>query len=81
MSFWVTVSIHDAGPGIPKEYVSRLFDPFFTTKTQGEGTGLGLTIVYKIVKKYGGNISFDTEEKNGTKFVITFPARAVEHVT
>ena len=76
----VTVSIHDAGIGIPKEYVSRLFDPFFTTKAQGEGTGLGLTIVYKIVKKYGGDIHFDTEEKNGTKFVITFPAGAVKHV-
>lgn len=77
----VTVSIHDFGPGIPKEYASRLFDPFFTTKAQGEGTGLGLTIVYKIVKKYGGNIHFDAEEKNGTKFVITFPAGAVAQVT
>ncbi len=72
----VTVTIHDSGPGIPREYASRLFDPFFTTKAQGEGTGLGLTIVYKIVKKYGGNIQFDTEEKKGTKFLITFPAGA-----
>ena len=77
----ITVSIHDSGPGIPKEYASRLFDPFFTTKAQGEGTGLGLTIVYKIVKKYGGDIQLDAEEKNGTKFVITFPAGAAEHVT
>ena len=74
------VAIHDSGPGIPKEYVSRLFDPFFTTKTQGEGTGLGLTIVYKIVKKYSGDIQLDTEEPHGTKFVVTFPAGEVEHV-
>ncbi len=77
----VTVAIHDSGPGIPKEYVSRLFDPFFTTKAQGEGTGLGLTIVYKIIKKYGGDIYYDIEEKNGSKFVVVFPAGSIEAVT
>ena len=76
----VIVTIHDSGPGIPKEYASRLFDPFFTTKAQGEGTGLGLTIVYKIVKKYGGDIYVDAEGKNGTKFLITFPVETTEHV-
>ncbi len=70
----VKVEIHDSGPGIPREYMSRLFDPFFTTKPQGEGTGLGLTIVYKIVRKYGGDVNFETENEDGTKFFITFPA-------
>ena len=70
----VKVVIHDSGSGIPREYASRLFDPFFTTKSQGEGTGLGLTIVYKIVKKYGGDVNFDTGKGDGTRFLISFPA-------
>jgi len=70
---FVIVQIRDTGPGIPPEYITKVFDPFFTTKGQGEGTGLGLNIVHRVVNQYGGNIKIESEPGEGTTFVISFP--------
>ena len=70
---FIVVQIRDTGPGIPPEYISKVFDPFFTTKEQGEGTGLGLNVVHRVVNQYGGNIKIESEPGEGTTFVISFP--------
>ncbi len=70
----VRVQVQDTGPGIPQEYLSRIFNPFFTTKGQGKGTGLGLNVVHKLVKKCGGDIEVDTEPGKGTVFSVIFPS-------
>jgi len=67
------VEIQDTGYGISKENLNHIFDPFFTTKTEGEGTGMGLSIVYGIVKNYGGNIKVDSRGGKGSSFVLNFP--------
>jgi signal transduction histidine kinase len=74
----IEIKISDTGTGIKPEHRSRIFDPLFTTKKVGEGTGLGLTVSYAIVKKYAGEITFETrtEEESpesGTTFFITLP--------
>jgi two-component system, NtrC family, sensor kinase len=67
----------DSGTGIPKEVADRIFDPFFTTKKVGEGTGLGLSVSYAIVNKYGGNLRFETRlpetggGNQGTTFFVS----------
>ena len=69
----VVVQIEDDGPGIPEAIQSRIFEPFFTTKPQGEGTGLGLEIVWRIiVEEHGGSIDIDSEPGK-TIFTITLP--------
>ncbi|MEW6571642.1 MAG: ATP-binding protein [Nitrospirota bacterium] len=75
----VEIRISDTGVGISPEHRSRIFDPLFTTKQVGEGTGLGLTVSYAIIRKYGGSITFETRVKgeapdSGTTFIVTFPA-------
>lgn len=67
------VEIRDNGYGIPKEHIKNLFDPFFTTKGSGEGTGLGLFIVYGIVKNHGGDIHLESRPGEHTVFVLKFP--------
>ena len=69
----VFATIKDTGPGIPKEYLSKIYDPFFTTKEQGKGTGLGLNIVHQLVEKHGGKIDVSSIEGRGTTFSLTFP--------
>jgi signal transduction histidine kinase len=71
----VEVKVSDNGIGIPQKYLNQIFDPFFTTKKQGEGTGLGLNIVYRIVTKYEGTIEVESKEQVGTTFTIKFPKR------
>jgi PAS domain S-box-containing protein len=74
----VEVKVSDNGMGIPQKYVSQIFDPFFTTKKTGEGTGLGLNIVYRIVTKYGGAIDVESKEGLGTTFILRFPKKRDE---
>lgn len=72
----IIVRIKDTGPGIPPDHLPKIFDPFFTTKGQGEGTGLGLNIVHRIVDKYGGHIDVESELGRGTTFIIRLPVNA-----
>jgi signal transduction histidine kinase len=66
--------VTDTGCGIPKENMNRIFDPFFTTKPTGEGTGLGLWLTYEIMRNYKGDIRVHSEEGQGCRFTLTFPA-------
>ena len=70
----VRIIIHDNGPGIPEENLLRIFDPFFTTKKVGQGTGLGLSLCYGIIKEHGGNIKPTSRPGEGAKFTIELPA-------
>ncbi len=70
---YVRLKISDTGQGIDPANLDRIFHPFFTTKKQGEGTGLGLSVVYGIVKNHGGMISVKSSPGNGTAFTIYLP--------
>ena len=71
---YVVVRVTDEGTGIPPDKISKLFEPFFTTKRTGEGTGLGLSTAYGIVKQTGGFIFCDSVVGSGTTFTLIFPA-------
>ncbi len=72
----LTIKISDTGYGIEKKNISRIFDPFFTTKPTGEGTGLGLSVSYGIIKNHGGNIYVDSELGKGSSFTVVLTAVA-----
>ncbi len=74
----IFISIQDNGSGIAKENLEKIFEPFFTTKPVGEGTGLGMSISYEIVKKHGGEILIDSELGKGTTFTISLPLKREE---
>lgn len=74
---YVVMEVEDNGVGIPKESLHRVFEPFFTTKEVGKGTGLGLAMVFGIVKKHGGFIEVNSAENVGTKFSVFMPATSV----
>ena len=76
---WVQLEVEDTGPGIPPDIIARIFDPFFSTKKKGEGTGLGLSVVYGIVKSHGGEITVDSRPGDGTTFMIRLPLFETEN--
>ena len=67
------VAVKDNGPGISASIIDKIFQPFFTTKPTGQGTGLGLSLSYDIVKAHGGEIKVETKENEGTEFIIQLP--------
>ncbi len=67
------IRVEDQGHGIPEEYLDRIFEPFFTTKQPGEGTGLGLPLVYSIIQEHGGSIEIDSSTGQGTQVRIRLP--------
>jgi two-component system cell cycle sensor histidine kinase/response regulator CckA len=71
---FIRLVVSDTGCGIPPEVQPRIFEPFFTTKEQGKGTGMGLSMVYGIVKNHGGSICVSSDASTGTRFEILWPA-------
>jgi len=69
----VEIKVADNGNGIPQKVLDKIFQPFFTTKPTGQGTGLGLSLSYDIVKAHGGEIKVATKENEGTEFIIQLP--------
>jgi len=69
----VTITIQDSGHGIPSHYLSKVFDPFFTMKGQGEGSGLGLTVARRIIRKFGGDIRIENLDRGGVCCTISLP--------
>jgi signal transduction histidine kinase len=69
----VEIKVKDNGKGIPQNIVDKIFQPFFTTKPTGQGTGLGLSLSYDIVKAHSGKIKVNTKEGEGSEFIIQLP--------
>ena len=72
----VEIRVKDNGNGIPQKIFDKIFQPFFTTKPTGQGTGLGLSLAYDIVKAHGGEIKVNTREDQFTEFVVHLPVSA-----
>jgi two-component system, NtrC family, sensor kinase len=72
----IRIEIEDSGTGIPADVLPKIFDPFFTTKDVGKGTGMGLSICYRIIQTHGGTISARSQPGIGTTFTIILPHRA-----
>jgi signal transduction histidine kinase len=71
----VEVKVKDNGSGIPQKVLDKIFQPFFTTKPTGQGTGLGLSLSYDIVKAHGGELRVETKEGEGSEFIISIPEK------
>ncbi len=73
MSNKILISVKDNGNGIPQKILDKIFQPFFTTKPTGQGTGLGLSLSYDIIKAHGGEIKVESKEGEGSEFIISLP--------
>ena len=71
----IEISVKDNGGGIPQKILDKIFQPFFTTKPTGQGTGLGLSLAYDIIKAHGGEIKVETKEGEGSEFIIQLPTQ------
>ncbi|HLY69799.1 MAG TPA: ATP-binding protein, partial [Puia sp.] len=71
----VEIRVKDNGNGIPQKVIDKIFQPFFTTKPTGQGTGLGLSLSYDIIKAHGGEIKVETKEGEGSNFIIELPVK------
>ena len=69
----IEIRVKDNGNGIPQKVLDKIFQPFFTTKPTGQGTGLGLSLSYDIIKAHGGEIKVETKEGEGAEFIIQLP--------
>jgi len=69
----IEVKVRDNGNGIPQKVLDKIFQPFFTTKPAGQGTGLGLSLAYDIIKAHGGEIKVQSKEGEGSQFIIQLP--------
>jgi signal transduction histidine kinase len=69
------ISVRDNGIGIPQKVIDKIFQPFFTTKPTGQGTGLGLSLSYDIIKAQGGEIRVESKEGEGSEFIIQIPIK------
>ncbi len=77
---YIGIKVTDSGCGIPPENLSRVFDPFFTTKPEGQGTGLGLSVVYGTIQQHKGSINISSKVGEGTTFNILLPLADEKHV-
>jgi len=71
----IEIRVEDNGNGIPQKILDKIFQPFFTTKPTGQGTGLGLSLSYDIIKAHGGEIKVETKENEGSEFIIELPLK------
>ncbi|HLG38483.1 MAG TPA: ATP-binding protein, partial [Chitinophagaceae bacterium] len=71
----IEVKVRDNGTGIPQKVLDKIFQPFFTTKPTGQGTGLGLSLSYDIIKAHGGELKVETKEGEGSEFIIEIPIK------
>jgi signal transduction histidine kinase len=71
----VYISVSDTGPGISQEVAEKIFQPFFTTKAAGQGTGLGLSVTYGIIRDHHGDIRVEKSDGGGARFVIELPVQ------
>ena len=69
----IEIKVSDNGNGIPQKISGKIFQPFFTTKPTGQGTGLGLSLAYDVVKAHGGEIKVESKEGGGSEFMIQLP--------
>jgi len=69
----IEIKVKDNGNGVPQKVLDKIFQPFFTTKPTGQGTGLGLSLSYDIVKAHGGELKVETKENDGSTFIIVIP--------
>jgi len=69
----IQITVRDNGKGIPQKVLDKIFQPFFTTKPTGQGTGLGLSLSYDIIKAHRGELKVETQEGEFTEFIILLP--------